>query len=144
MQQQIITFIINHWVLVALFLVLLVIIIWYEAKGSYGGIPQESPQTATLLVNRQDAVMIDVRDPAVFVEGHITDAINVPANALDENVKKIESYKTDVLILYCGQGLQSASVAKKLSQLGFQKLHILSGGLQAWQAASLPLVKKMR
>lgn len=92
---------------------------------------------------RQDgtSVLIDVRSPEEFAEGHIEDSINIPLDDLKE-MEKI-SFPTDGRIIYliCRSGRRSAIAFDILRARGYNELGILTEGLEAWAEAGLPLVK---
>jgi rhodanese-related sulfurtransferase len=99
------------------------------------------PTEAVLLINRRDAVVLDVRDAAEYKSGHITNARNIPEAELDARAKELEKVKTKPIIVSCGRGNRSAGIATKLRKLGFAEVVSLRGGIAAWQQANMPLEK---
>ena len=99
------------------------------------------PAEAVLLINRKDAVVLDVRDAAEYKSGHITNARNVPEAELDARSKELDKVKAKPIIVSCGRGNRSAAIAAKLRKLGFAEVVSLRGGLAAWQQANMPLEK---
>ncbi|MCG2585850.1 rhodanese-like domain-containing protein [Massilia sp. TS11] len=100
---------------------------------------QGSPTEVTLLINRGKTTVIDVREPAEFANGHLRDAKNVP---LAELAQRVGEFKTDkAVVLVCQSGARSARAARILAKAGFSDVTNLEGGIAAWQAANLPLVK---
>ncbi len=104
-----------------------------------GGASTLSPMQATLLINRENAQLIDVREPADYLAGHLPESRNIPAARLDERIGEIEKLKGSPLILVCQSGTRSISACAKLGKLGFAKLHSLDGGVEAWLRAGLPI-----
>ncbi len=100
-----------------------------------------SPVEATMLMNREDAVVLDVRESEDFAAGHLPEARNIPAGNLKERLVELEKFKERPLILCCATGGRSASVCAQLHAAGFSRLHNLAGGIEAWRSASLPLRK---
>ena len=100
-----------------------------------------SATDATLLVNREDAVFIDVRSAEEFASGHVPDAINIPREKVLARMAEIEKYKGRPLILNCASGMRSGSACRELQKRGFEKVFNLSGGVGAWAQAGLPLKK---
>jgi rhodanese-related sulfurtransferase len=96
---------------------------------------------AVQLINRRDAVVIDVRGAEDYKAGHITNARHIPEAELDGRMKELEKVKAKPIIVSCGRGNRSASVAAKLRKLGFPEVLSLRGGIAGWQQASLPLEK---
>jgi rhodanese-related sulfurtransferase len=99
------------------------------------------PAEAVNLINRRDAVVLDVRDAAEYKSGHITNARNVPEADLDARSKELDKVKAKPIIVSCGRGNRSAAIAAKLRKLGFAEVVSLRGGLAAWQQANMPLEK---
>lgn len=139
--EQLTQFIQNHWALCAAFGATLIVLLVTEIKSKATGIPKISPQTAILLLNREHAVIIDLREQKTFAHGHILGATNIAGTNLPTNIKKLERHKNNTLILVDDSGISSASIGTKLQQQGFTKVHILAGGIQAWKNAQLPLTK---
>lgn len=96
-----------------------------------------------------ECVLIDVREPAEFATGHIEGAANIPrgvlefqidahpavANAVDPSLQ----HKQQPVLLYCRTGGRSALAACALQELGFSDVRSLTGGIDAWIDAGLPL-----
>ena len=96
---------------------------------------------AVQLINREKAVVVDLRDPAEFAAGHVTGARNVPLAELEAKLPGVMKNKALPLILVCASGARSGrgvSIAKKL---GYEQAQSLGGGLKAWRAANLPIEK---
>jgi len=106
-----------------------------------GGGNAVTPAQATLLINREDAVIIDVREPDEYAAGHLPESRNIPAGKLEERVGELEKYKDTPLILVCQSGARSAGSCARLGKLGFAKTHNLAGGVGAWVEAGLPIRK---
>ena len=96
---------------------------------------------AVQLINRRDAVVIDVRDAEEYKAGHITNARHIPAGELGARVKELEKVKTKPIIVVCARGNRSAAAAAQLRKLGFAEVLSLRGGIAAWQQANMPLEK---
>jgi rhodanese-related sulfurtransferase len=96
---------------------------------------------AVTLINRKDAVVLDVRDDSEFASGHITNARHVPEKQLPERMKELEKLKNKPVIVCCSAGRRSAAAADSLRKQGFTDIVTLRGGIGAWQQAGLPLEK---
>ena len=96
---------------------------------------------AVLLINRRDAVVLDVRDAAEYKSGHITNARHMPEKEIDARMKELEKFKGKPIIVSCARGNRSMTVANRLRALGFNEAFSLRGGLAAWQQANMPLEK---
>ena len=99
------------------------------------------PAEAVNLINRRDAVVLDVRDAAEYKSGHITNARNVPEAELETRAKELDKVKAKPVIVSCGRGNRSVAIAAKLRKLGFAEVVALRGGIAAWQQANMPLEK---
>ncbi len=97
---------------------------------------------AVQLINRKDAVVIDVRDQGEFDAGHVSGAKHIPERQIAERMKELEKYKDRPLILTCRSGMRSGSVVRLLRGNGFAQAVNLSGGIGAWEQAGMPLQKK--
>lgn len=139
--KQFVPFIQNHWPLCAAAVAVLALLVFEELKNKIGGIPRISAQDATLLLNREHAVAIDLRNQQAFASGHILGAINLARTDFDAHIKKIGSHKDNTLILIDDTDANAASIGAKLQKNGFAKIHILAGGIQTWKDAHLPLTK---
>ena len=85
-------------------------------------------------------VTIDVRSAGEFYTGHIEGAINIDVEGMtfDSDVAQLD--KTKTYAVYCHSGRRSGIAVGKMADAGFTALFNLDGGIQAWQAAGLPLV----
>jgi rhodanese-related sulfurtransferase len=139
--NQLIQFIINHWLLWLALVGIIILLIFEETKRKAGGAEQVSPQQATNLINHEGGVVVDVREVDAFQNGHLTAALNLPLSDLQQNTNKLNKYKSKPIILACNDGQISGKAAVLLKKAGFTKVYALSGGIAAWQKAGLPLVK---
>ena len=72
-------------------------------------------------------IIIDVRSPAEFSNGHIDGAINIPVDRIGQEARSIKGLKKDSTILvYCRSGRRSAASAQILQQQGYK--HVIDGG----------------
>ena len=102
--DQLIEFAGNHLLLVTAFVVLLVAIIVQENKKAGKGI---GVQEATRLINRENAVVVDLRSKQEFAAGHVLDAVNIPFSNLSSRVAELEKSKDKPVILVCKMGQHS-------------------------------------
>jgi len=99
------------------------------------------PSEAVQLINRHNAVVIDVRPNDTYNKGHIVDSVCIPAHELTDSPKKLGKYKGKPVILVCNTGMQTQKIAASLKKQGYTAFS-LSGGMRAWSDAQLPLVKE--
>ena len=106
-----------------------------------GGRAGVTPTQATLLINREDAQVIDVRDSDEYVSGHLPEARNIPQEHLEQRAGELDKFKDTPLIVVCQSGTRSAAACKQLEKLGFTRVSNLEGGIVGWRSAGLPLRK---
>ena len=85
-----------------------------------------------------DAVVIDVRSPEEFANGHVPGAVNVPIQSddFDQRMKDLDKEKT--YLVHCAAGVRSARACKKLGGV-LPKLFDFPGGMNAWKKAGKPV-----
>lgn len=116
-------------------------LIYTEASRLFSGFKSVNPAGLTALVNRQDALLIDVSPLGDFEKGHIAGARNVLASQFDPESKLLAKARELPVAVTCRTGAASADAAKRLVKAGFKNVYWLDGGVAAWQQASLPLIK---
>ncbi|HTM60451.1 MAG TPA: rhodanese-like domain-containing protein [Burkholderiales bacterium] len=128
---------------ILLFVVALVsggMLLWPFVRRTTGG-PWVNTTQATHLINREDALVVDVREANEFAAGHVLGAKNLPLARLDASGADLAKKKERPVIVYCDGGERSAKALATLKKLGFTRVANLSGGLGAWQQAGLPVEK---
>lgn len=139
--SQYLEFITNHPLLSGAAIALIVAIVVYEIRRMTRGYAEVEPGDATLMINREDALVVDVRDAAAFEKRHIVNAQSVPMAELDDRLEKLSKHAARPVVVYCDNGIVSGRAASALVRAGFQRVRNLKGGLSAWEAAGLPVVK---
>ena len=137
MIEQLIEFATNHYLLVAAFVAVLILFLINESRR---GAPAVSIHEATQLINKQQAVVLDLRSNAEFKAGHINEAVNLPYTSLASRISELDKYQGRPLILVCKMGQHSKAASRNLAKAGFE-VKRLSGGMVDWTSANLPLVK---
>lgn len=105
-----------------------------------------SPQVITSddLVRRLEGedvpVILDVRSPEEFADGHIPGAINVPYDQIAANLDSLESFLTAEIVVYCRTGRRAGVAEKALREAGFTQVVDLEGHMTSWNEAGLPVV----
>jgi rhodanese-related sulfurtransferase len=100
-----------------------------------------SPTEATIWMNRRKAAVLDLRPEDAFKAGHLPGAKHVSSNEIAAKIEKLKLDRKNPLILVCETGVSSRKAIAEVQKLGFAEVGTLDGGVQAWQAAALPLVK---
>lgn len=132
-------FIRNNLLLIAVALASGGMLVWPFLRRTTGG-PWVSTAQATQLINREDALVVDVREAGEYGTGHILGARNVPLARLDGS-GDLAKRKEKPVIVYCDGGERASKAAAALRKLGFTRVVNLSGGLPGWQQAGLPVEK---
>jgi len=140
MIDQLFEFVQNHPLLVGAFLLVLTAWLIYETRNAAtSGVTSTQ---ATQLINREEAVVLDLRESKDYKAGHIAGALNIPQSNLDSRMNELEKHKGKPVIVVCKHGQSSGAVQAKLAKAGFERAVKLKGGMMQWQADSLPMVKK--
>jgi len=137
--ERVFEFAVNHYILVSLFVALLIALVVLESRR--GG-QKISAQAAVSLINRDEAIVVDIRDRKEFSEGRITGSINIPLNALKSRVGELKKHESKQIIVADKMGQHSGMAVKQLKEEGFANVVRLNGGVADWKGSNLPLVKK--
>lgn len=135
---QVFTFIGNHPYLCGAFLLLLALFIRNEMRRGGRSV---SAQQLVDLVNRENALVLDVRDRKEYEAGHIVHAVNIPFSSLNGRLDELKKHKERAIVIACKMGQHSGTAGTLLRKNGFQNVVRLTGGLAEWRNQSLPVVK---
>ena len=116
-------------------------IIGNEIANLFRGFKGIQPAGLTALVNRENALVVDLRPIGDFEKGHIPGAKNVQMSQFDPENKQLAAARALPVVLVCKAGQVAGGAAKRLRKAGFEKVFVLDGGIGAWQQAGLPLAK---
>ena len=136
--EQLFEFVGNHPLLVGAFVVILVLFIRNEMNRGGRSV---SAQQLVDMVNRENAIVLDVRDKKDFDSGHIVDAINIPFSSLDSRIDELKKHQDKPIVIACKMGQHSGSAGTLLRKHGFENVSRLTGGVSEWRNQSLPVVK---
>ena len=112
-----------------------------EIARLFRGYKALRPAELTTLINRDNALVVDLSASGDFEKGHIAGSRNVAPSQFDPENKMLAAAKSLPVVVVCRNGQASASAAKRLKKAGFEQVYWLDGGVAAWQQADLPLVK---
>ena len=115
-------------------------LIWPLLRRGTGG-PWVNTLAATQLINRSDAIVVDLRGTEDYAKGHILGAKNIPLADLERRAGELDKHKAKPVILHCGDGNRAGGGVATLRRKGFDSVHNLAGGYAAWQQAGLPVEK---
>ena len=116
-------------------------IVYNEVSGLFTGYRRIAPAGLTGLVNRDNALVVDLRPIAEFEKGHIPGAKNVLPSQFDPENKQLAAARALPVVVVCKTGQGAGDAARRLLKAGFEKVYVLEGGIQAWQQADLPLAR---
>ena len=123
----------NHPFLFGLLAVLAILFFTIENKRSGRKI---SPNTLGMMVNSQNAQLIDIRAKKKFESGYIQGSRNIPFTDLKERLAEIRAIEQPVIII-CDMGVQAGAA---IQMIGKDSVYRLEGGIGGWQGAGMPLV----
>jgi len=115
-------------------------LLWPMLRGGSGGAAVDTLR-ATLMINKENALVLDVREEKDYATGHIINARNVPLVRLSGSTDvadTISKRKDRTIVVCCATGSRGAAAVAALRKMGFVNAYNLSGGLGAWRAAGLP------
>jgi len=138
--MDLIPFVTKNILLVAVAAVSGGMLIWPLLRRGAGG-PWVTTLEATQLINRSDALVVDVRGAEDYAKGHILGAKNIPLADLERRAGELDRQKAKPLIVNCATGTTSGGAVALLRRKGFESVHNLTGGYAAWQQAGLPVQK---
>jgi len=120
---------------------LTVAIVYTEVARLFRGYKALRPAELTALVNRENALVVDLSSSSEFEKGHIAGSRNIAPSQFDPENKQLVAAKALPVVAVCRSGQASATAAARLKKAGFEQVYWLDGGIAAWQQADLPLVK---
>ncbi|HEX4510710.1 MAG TPA: rhodanese-like domain-containing protein [Burkholderiaceae bacterium] len=124
------------WLLIAAALVSGGLLFWpVLARTRQGGV---GVNEAVRLINREKAIVIDVREPGEFAAAHVAGSRNIPLGRIDV-AQELPKNKALPLVLVCASGNRSARAARALKARGYARAVVLTGGLAEWKTANLPI-----
>ena len=124
------------------FIALLTAVFFNEFRMAAQNFSSLTPAGAIALMNNEEVVLLDVREPAETAIGKITKAIQIPVSSIAQRIGELDKYKNKNVIVYCKSGTRSGIACRALNKAGFEKVYSLNGGLTAWQDAHLPINRK--
>ena len=123
----------NHPFLFGILAVLAVLFFAIENKRSGKKI---SPNTLGMMVNSQNAQLIDIRAKKKFSTGYIQGSRNIPFTELKERLEEIRTIEQPIIII-CDMGVQAGAA---IQMIGKDSVYRLEGGIGGWQSSGMPLV----
>ena len=132
-------FLIDYWYF-SLPLFLFIFLFAYSEMNKGG--KKIEPNELTSLINKENAVLVDLRPKEEYEAGHIMSALNYPHQEFENQMHELERYKERPIILVCDMGRNSANISEKLKKADFKNTFRLKGGMMTWTQENLPVVQK--
>jgi rhodanese-related sulfurtransferase len=136
--DKFLNFLIDNYIAVLLLFFFIFALIAYESRR--GGRRVDTSE-ATRIINKENALVVDLRTSGEFNAGSISGAVNIQPDNVSNDNPLFKANETDQIILVCKMGNASTSVGGRLIKQGFKNVNILSGGMMGWTQSGLPLVK---
>ncbi len=134
-------FLANNWLLVLVMVVSGAMLVWPLVQRRFSAAREIGAPEATQLINRRNALMLDVREPKEYASGRVPNAMHLPQSQLASRGAELKKLTGRPVIAYCERGQRSRTAAGALAKLGFTEVYVLRGGLRAWSEAGLPVEK---
>ena len=105
--------------------------------------PLIDPETVVerLAWGDRSLLLLDVRTPAEYSEGHLPGAVNIPHTELAARIGELADARSRDIVVYCRSGNRSAQALKVLGDAGFQRLFHLKGDFQGWSGQDRPVIR---
>ncbi|AWK44332.1 rhodanese-like domain-containing protein [Photorhabdus laumondii subsp. laumondii] len=142
MLQEIMQFINQHMTLSLIWIALLVAVIVTTTRGFFSKTKEITRAQAINLINKEEAIVVDLRSREDFRKGHIIGAVNLtPSEIKDNNFAELEKHKKQPVIVVSANGTESRTPAENLLRAGFERVCSLKEGLVGWTGENLPLAR---
>lgn len=112
-------------------LLLMVFLLSACVPGQSGNIERLDQKGYESLIAEEEVVLLDVRTPNEFNQGHIPDAVLLPVDQITQ-AEEIVPDKSTPVVVYCRSGNRSSTAAKQLDNMGYKRVYDL-GGIQSWR-----------
>jgi rhodanese-related sulfurtransferase len=135
------SFVQTNWMLIAVFLLSGAMLVWPLVQRQFGAMKDIGTSEVTRLINRQNAVLLDVREAKEYEGGRLPNAVHIPLSQLGSRAQELAKMASRPIVAYCATGRRSRMAAGALTRAGFKEMYSLHGGIEAWRKDSLPLEK---
>jgi len=131
----------NYLLFITLAAVITLIIIT-ELRRATKGFKEVSPSDAVLLINKEDALVLDVREANELSQGNIVNAKHIAFSSLTDKLDNLASDKDKPILVFCKMGTKSSKACQLLLKNSYTNVFGLKGGITAWINEQLPIIKK--
>ncbi len=129
-------------VVVAGLFIVVSIVTFVSLQCSAKATAQSSVAASPYLIERvanNEWLLIDVRSPQEFADGHIPGAVNMPHDSINDYIADLEGHKDKPIIIYCRSGRRAQLAMKVLQDMDFSEVMHLEGDMLGWSAAGLTI-----
>lgn len=140
--QQLTEFAGNHPYLTGGFVAVLLFWLFTEFKRKFQGFQELTPAQAVSLINRENAVVVDVSALADYNKGHIVDAVHMPQSQIEKSDTKLSKLKGKSVLVVDKNGQTAGPAAARLLKSGVAEVAVLKGGMAQWVSDQLPVTRK--
>jgi rhodanese-related sulfurtransferase len=134
-------FVTANWPLVLVFVISGGLLLWPLVQRRLTPARDITTLDATYLLNKENPLVLDVREPNELGGGRLPNAVHIPLSQLKERGSEIAKHSSRPVIVYCERGGRGGAAIAALGRLGFARVLSLRGGFRAWKDAGLPLAK---
>lgn len=129
----------KNWILVLAFVLSGAMLLWPLIARRLSAVKEIGTLNVTQLMNHENAVLIDLREPGEFKGGKLPGALHIPLSQLGQRTDELAKLNKRPVVAYCALGRRSTMVGGALAKAGFANIYSLRGGLKAWRDAGLPI-----
>ncbi|MEP7182836.1 MAG: rhodanese-like domain-containing protein [Betaproteobacteria bacterium] len=134
-------FIQTNWLLLLVMFASGAMLLWPMIQRRYGPAKDVGTLNAIQLINRQNALVLDVRETAEYDGGHLPNAVHIPLSQLASRGGELAKHTARPVVACCATGNRSRMAVNALAKLGFTEIYNLQGGYRGWKDAGLPTEK---
>ncbi len=132
-------FLAKNWILVLALVLSGAMLVWPLIVRRLSPIKEIGTLNVTQLMNHENAVLLDLREPGEFKGGKLPGAVHIPMSQLGKRSEELAKLNTRPVVAYCALGRRSTMVGGALAKAGFASIYSLRGGIKAWRDAGLPI-----
>ena len=134
-------FVVRNWPLVLVFVISGALLLWPAVQRRLAPLREISTLDATRLLNKENPLVLDVREANEFAGGRLPNATHIPLSQIKDRGGELAKHTARPVIVYCDRGAKGGAAVAALTRLGFTRVQSLRGGFRAWKDAGLPLAK---
>ena len=135
----------RHMFLCGMWIVCFALLVYIQVRMLTANVKKATVTGATMMVNRENGVFVDVRSGTNFEQAHIANSLNITAADIKSGrTQRIENAKDRPIILVGRDKMDTDAFnsARILKKMGFAKVFTLDGGINQWASENLPLSNK--